>query len=105
MGGSELRTVLAEDGDTWIVQEPDGNLSHEIRHPDKPAEVTPLELSPELDLVREVLFDEKLTEEDKLAVFPVCESIRKGERVKAADARALESKLEAATVDDQDLLK
>lgn len=46
-----------------------------------------------------------LTEEDKLAVFPVCESIRKGERVKAADARALESKLEAATVDDQDLLK
>lgn len=95
----ELRTVLAAqenpDGtETWVVQEPDGNLSHEQRHRDKPATVTPLPLSPDLDAVRELLYMDAATPEDKAAVFPVVESLRKGERVKLADMEAVTGKLE-----------
>lgn len=97
----ELRTVLAalqnQDGtETWVVQEPDGSLSHEQRHPDKPATVTALPLSPDLDAVRELLYLDSATPEDKAAVFPVVESLRKGERVKAADMEAVAGKLQAA---------
>lgn len=95
----ELRTVLAaqqnQDGtETWVVQEPDGNLSHEQRHLDRPATITPLPLSPDLDAVRELLYAD-VSPEEKSVVFPVVESLRKGERVEAADMAAVTGKLEA----------
>lgn len=96
----ELRTVLAaqqnQDGtETWVVQEPNGDLSHEFRHLDRPATITPLPLSPDLDAVRELLYLDATTPEDKAVVFPVVESLRKGEKPKVADVDAVTGKLAA----------
>lgn len=100
----ELRTVLAAqqnpDGtETWVVQEPNGDLSHEFRHLDKPATITPLPLSPDLDAVRELLYAD-VSPKEKSVVFQVVESIRKGEAVKVADMDAVTAKLEADKLGD-----
>lgn len=99
----QLRTVLAAitnpDGtEDWVVQEADGKLSHEFRPLDRPAEVTDLEKAPECATIRELLYSEKATPEERAKVLPVAVSIGNGERPKTEDVAALETAKQDADV-------
>lgn len=97
----QLRTVLASianpDGtEDWVVQEADGKLSHEFRPLDRPAEVADLEKSPECATIRELLYSEKATPEEKSLALPVALALSKGEAVKTEDVAAVEDAKQAA---------
>lgn len=95
----QFRTVLAADATSQVVQEPDGSLSHDALFPDKPWETTKLDdKAPETVAIRELLYSEKATLEEKALAIPVALALSKSETPDARDVTAMEDAKQAADV-------
>lgn len=93
----QFRTVLTADATSQVVQEPDGTLSHDALFPDKPWETTALDdKAPETVAIRELLYSEKATLEEKSLAIPVALALSKGEVPKPTDVQAVQDAKDAA---------
>lgn len=93
-----LRTVKViqenlDGTESWIVEEPDGSLSHEQRHLDKPATISPLPESPDIESIRGLLNIDSISPEEKIIVFPIVEAIKDKTSIKQSDRLAINDKI------------
>lgn len=87
----QLRTVLTSDATSQVVQEPDGTLSHDALFPDKPWQTTALDSrNANVQAMRELLYSEKATPEERALAVPVAKSLAEGKVPAAGDVTRME---------------